>query len=350
MSVQALPATASLIDEWDHLADRSSHASPWLRPGWVLAWRRAFGRGRLEIVTLRRDGRLAALLPLERRLGALRSTANYHTPSFGLLAEDRDAGRALLDETLARRPHRLELAFLEPESVDFYGLRAIGETARYRLLERVLERSPYVPTEGGWDAYRSRLDGKMLRELRRRRRHLENQAPLEVVVEDGNTRRNDLLDEGFRVEASAWKGRNQTAIASQPETDRFYRDVATWAAERGWLRLAFLRLGGRPIAFDFAIEEGRRHHLLKTGYDPEYRALGPAMLLRYEMISRAFEVGLATYEFGGRDEPWKLQWSRTTRDHLLLQGFRRSVHGFVEWAAFTYGRPLAKRVLAPVRR
>lgn len=337
-------------DEWDALADKAVDSSPWLRPGWIFAWWRAFGRGRLELATLRRDGRLAAVLPLEHRFGIFRSTANYHTPSFGVLAADPQAGGELVRDVLARRPRRMELAFLDRDETSAREFREVGSAFGYALLERVLERSPYVPTEQGWDAYRASLDGKMLRELRRRRRRLERDGQLELVVADGSRGRDGLLDEGFGVEAAAWKGRTGTAIASNVETERFYREIGRWAAERGWLRLAFLRLDGRPLAFDFAVEVGGRHYLLKTGYDPGYRALAPAVILRYEMISRAFELGLESYEFGGRDEPWKLQWTRATRDHLLVQAFRRSPSGFADWTLYAVARPVAKRVLAPIRR
>jgi CelD/BcsL family acetyltransferase involved in cellulose biosynthesis len=304
----------------------------------------------LDVVQLRRDGRLAAVVPIERRFGILRSPTNYHTPSFGILAEDREAGREALRELLRRRPRRLELAFLERETLAAYDAEALTRSARFAVRGEVLERSPYVTTQSGWPEYEASLAGKMLRELRRRRRRLESQGQLEIVVEDGCDRRDELLDEGFRVEAAAWKGRKGTAIGSQLETARFYREVARWAAERGWLRLAFVRLDARALAFDFAVEEGGRHYLLKTGYDPGYRAFAPAMILREGMIRRAFEVGLESYEFGGIDEPWKLQWSRTTRDLIRLRAFSDSVAGRAEWATFAYARPLAKRILAPVRR
>ncbi|MGH3017729.1 MAG: GNAT family N-acetyltransferase [Gaiellaceae bacterium] len=170
------------------------------------------------------------------------------------------------------------------------------------------------------------------------------------MIEDGTDRLNELLDHGFRVEAAAWKGRAGTAIVSSPKTERFYRDVGCWAAQRGSLRLAFLNLDGRPLAFDFAVEEGARHYLLKTGYDPSYRALAPAMLLRYEMLGRAFELRLRSYEFGGAAEPWKLQWSTGLRERLRLQAFAGTPSGLVDWAAWTYGRSMAKRVLALARR
>ena len=80
------------------------------------------------------------------------------------------------------------------------------------------------------------------------------------------------------MEGSGWKTR--TAIASRPDTRRFYRDVARWAAGRGWLRLGFLRLDGRALAFDFCLEHAGTHYLLKTGFDPAFRAYGPGMLMR----------------------------------------------------------------------
>jgi CelD/BcsL family acetyltransferase involved in cellulose biosynthesis len=44
-------------ERWDALADRAG-AAPFLRPGWIAAWWRAFGRGRLEILTAGSGGRL----------------------------------------------------------------------------------------------------------------------------------------------------------------------------------------------------------------------------------------------------------------------------------------------------
>lgn len=338
------------LDEWDELADTAALGSPWLRPGWILAWWRAFGRGALEIATLRRDGRLSALVPLERRGDILAATANYHTPSFSILAVDDRAARDLAGEVVTRGPRRLDVAFVSAETLSSSQLRALARSHGYRIVERTIESSPYVDTQGGWDTYLATLDGKMLRELRRRRRKLESQGSLELVVDDGTERLDKLLDRGFRVEAAAWKGRAGTAIVSDAKTEGFYREVGRWAALRGSLCLAFLNLDGRPLAFDFAIEDGARHYLLKTGYDPAYRALAPATLLRYEMISRAFELRLRSYEFGGADEPWKLQWTTRVRERFRLQAFAGTPSGLVDWAAWTYGRSMARKVLALARR
>jgi CelD/BcsL family acetyltransferase involved in cellulose biosynthesis len=342
------PETIAFEAEWDGLVDRVPEPAPWVRPGWVAAWRRAFGRGRLELVAVRRGSRLVALAVLEGRSGGLASPTNYHTPAFDLLAEDADAEEELVRRLVARRPRHLELRFLEAGATSVERLRR--EAGGYLLLERLLERSPYVLTGGDWAEYEHALDGKVLRELRRRRRRLERDGALELTVEDGTVGLESLLDEGFRVEGAAWKQARGSAIASSAVSDAFYRDVATWAAGRGTLRLAFLRLDGTPIAFDYAIEEEGRHYLLKTGYEPVYRAHAPGMLLRHAMIERAFQLGLESYEFLGRDEPWKLTWTRTVRPRIALEACRRSPTGVADWAARAYARPLATRALALVGR
>jgi len=218
------------------------------------------------------------------------------------------------------------------------------------LIVRTLERSPYLETGEGWDRYEARLSSKLLRELRRRRRGLEARGALTLEVSDGTEGLDELLDEGFLVEGAAWKAARGSAIDSQPATRSFYREIAHWAAERGSLRLAFLRLDRTPLAFDYCLEESGIHYLVKTGYDPEYRAFAPGQLMRYLMIEKAFALGLDSYEFLGTDEQWKLEWSQEVRDRTLLQAFAPSPAGRLDWAAFAVGRPLVERMYRALKR
>ena len=55
-----------------------------------------------------------------------------------------------------------------------------------------------------------------------------------------------------------------------PTLGRFYTEVAHWAAREGLLLFAFLRVGGRPVAFDYMLRDSRSVYGLKIGYDDEY--------------------------------------------------------------------------------
>jgi CelD/BcsL family acetyltransferase involved in cellulose biosynthesis len=346
----ALPHEVQRIaGEWEQLAESCS-ALPWMRPGWIGAWWNAFGAGRVRVSEVRDGGELAGVLPLYSRRGVVSSLSNWHTPEFRPLARPAVAAQ-LLESVLAERPRRLSLGFLERDVLE---TRVAIETCRaagYRTLVRTLERSPYITIDGqAWESYERSLKAKLLRHLRRRRRRLEELGPVTVALERGGERLPQLLSEGFAVEAQGWKGDRRTAIASSAHTRQFYEQVAHWAAQHGWLRLAFLRVGARAIAFDFAIEQGRTHYLLKTGFDPAFARFGPGLLLRQAMIENAFRDGLASYEFLGSAEPWKLEWTETTRDRVLVQGFAPTAAGLADWSAYAFARPAVKEVLRMARR
>lgn len=339
---------ATIAAEWDALADRTA-GKVWVRPGWVEAWWRAFGRGQLEIVALRRAGQLVAVLPLGRRLGALTSVTNWHTPEFDAVG-DPAAVAELLAMLMDTAPRRVSMAFVDASGGVALELRTRAEHLGFQVIVRPLEHSPYIRTDAGWAAYLAGRDGKMLRELRRRRRLLSAAGEMSFEVHDGRTRLAELFDEGFAVEAAGWKGAAGSAVASDAATLTFYRDIAHWAVSRGALRLGFLRLNGRAIAFDFSLEADGVHYLLKTGFDPSVSQFAPGKLLRYLMIERTFASGLDLYEFLGTDNPWKYAWTRTVRERSLIQVFSRSLPGRIDWAAFALGRPLVKRALAVAGR
>lgn len=337
----------SLAPEWDELADRVG-AEPWFRPGWFEAWWTAFGAGRLRILTLRRGKKLVGVFPLRARLGGVGSLSNWHTPEFGPLAEPGEEV-ALASGLADWKSPRISLAFIDAGRQGMSAFRAASDAAGYRLLTRTLERSPYVDLRRQWTEYEAERGRKLRSELRRRRRRLDASGQFSFEVHDGRERLDELLDEGFRVEAASWKGSRGSAIASQAATSQFYRTTARWAAARGWLRLGFLRIDGQAFAFDFCLEANGVHYLLKTGYDPAYREFGPGVMLRYHMLSRAFSVGLRSYEFLGADEPWKLEWTDTVRERSLVQAFSPSALGRLNWVVVAQGRPLVKRALALAR-
>ena len=347
MHVETHNAVDPVAREWEELADRTQ-APPWVRPKWLSAWFDAFGQGALEIVALRRNGRLAAVLPLVRRRGAVASPTNWHSPDFRLVAEDADAKRALVEAVVSAGRRRVTLGFVDQFDAGLF--RHASERRGYRLVERTLEKSPYLSIEGDHEAYERSLDRRVVSEARRRRRRLAEQGELTFQVEDGRQRLDQLLEEGFRVEASGWKGEAGTAIASREETRRFYTEVARFCAKADWLRLAFLRLDGWPIAFKFLVVHGRVFSQLKSGFDEEYRKFAPGILLLRDAIAQAFENGATTYEFLGADDPFKVEWASGRHERKVVQAFAPSLMGIVDRAAFTYARPVAKRARSLVRR
>jgi CelD/BcsL family acetyltransferase involved in cellulose biosynthesis len=332
---------ATIDEAWDELAGEAD-APPFLRPGWFSAWWDAFGAGRLLILTARRGGRLVGVMPLSRRGGVLGSPTNWHTPLYGPVAADEQARRAILDGILAQRARRIDLSFVDAGDSVARELREQGGSRHY--VERTMMRSPYLPIEADWETYWQGVSGKLRQTVRRCSRRLAEIGEVSLEVESGADRLDELLTEGLRVEASSWKGRSGTAIASDPRTVRFYSDLARWAASRGVLRLAFLRVDGRALAFHFALESQNRYYLLKPGYDEEFRKAGPGTVLTQKMVERAFTLGLDSYEFLGADDEHKLRWTSEVHPRVRIQAFASSPAGVVDRVIQTHGRALADRV------
>lgn len=331
--------------DWDELAERTG-AAPFLQAGWIEAWHGAFGWGPLTVLAVRREGRVAGVLPVQARRGALTSPTDWQTPLFGPVVEDRDAAEQLARGLLARTGRRADLWFLPPDRPGVVECAAAAGLAGFGRIVRTITRAPYVPVEGPFEQYMGSLDRKFRKEIGRLRRRLEERGEARVVYEDGTERLDELLADGFRLEGSGWKERAGTAIRSDPAVEDFYRAIARWAVERGWLRLAFLRLDGRAIAFDFCLEHAGVFYVLKGGFETEERRLAPGTLLTRDGIERAFELGLSSYELLGQADDYKRSWTSHTRERLRFQAFPGTPAGFAEYAAWRYGRPLVKRIAA----
>ena len=337
-------AAGGIREEWDELADRAG-APPFLRPGWIEPWQEAFGSGRPAYAVLRGGGRLRALLALQAARGALVGAANWHTPVYGALSEDAGAAEELIHGVVRRRAARLDLSMLDSADPGLAAARAAAGAASARVIERTVARSPYVELSGSFDEFMAARDRKFRKDIGRRWRRLDEAEGAEAVFEDGTERLDELLADGFRLEGSGWKIENGTAIVSDPRQQRFYRAVARWAAERGWLRLAFLRTRERAIAFDLCIEAGGVHYVPKGGFDVDYRKHGPGQLLTHAGIRRAYERGLDSYELLGQQDEYKRQWTDSVRARVRLQAFSRRPGGSASYLAWRYGRPLALRTL-----
>jgi CelD/BcsL family acetyltransferase involved in cellulose biosynthesis len=340
--VERLAVIEPIAAEWDALATRLG-APPFLRPGWVEAWVEAFSARGLTVLAARRDDELVGVLPLHRRPGrVLAGTANSHSPLGGSLADGSTAALALADSMLRIGHSRADFVYTDPTDPVLAELRK-----RRPSIARVVSEQPYVDVSGDFDAYVASLGRKHRKEAGRLRRKLESEGELSFEFADGSERLDELLDEGLAIEGSGWKTDAGTAINSDPATKRFYTAIVRWAARHGWLRLAFLRLDGRALAFDLCLDSGGSFYALKGGFETEYRSFGPGTVLTYESLARAFaDPGLRTYEFLGTADEYKRAWTSTTHERLRVQSFSRSPLGVAQLVAWRHGRPLAKRVLS----
>jgi len=315
-TAEVVSGVNALEAEWDGLAERLGEI-PFVRPGWFRAFEHAFVTRPLEVLTIREDAQLVGVFPLMRTRFRTLAARNPETPCFGLLAADGWALDALARSFFALAPRTAVVGHLHPTRPEEERLREAAQAAGYRLFERAVKRSPYTVTSGSWDDYERALSRNVRGDIRRRWRRLREEGDAILDINSG-AHLAEALEEGYAIEGSGWKDACGSSIRVSDDKRRFYTDVAHWAADHGWLRLCFLRLDGRPIAFHFDLVCGGVLYHLKGGFDPALAHFSPSKLLHYLMLQHAFTTGVDRYDFLGVDETYKLQLSNGVDTQRLL--------------------------------
>lgn len=331
---------SSIQAEWDGLAEERS-APPWLWGSWFRIWEESFSAAPISLLFCRRGGRLVGVLPLLAGDHTVRSPTNDESPGFTLLAADEDAARTL-SAALFASGRRHYVLFPLTGGRGATALEGAARRAGYLLSSRVVARSPSLSTEADWEGFLRSRGTTPFREERRKKRMLERSGVLGFQVFEGGPGLERMFNQALAIEAAGWKGEAGTSIAGRPDALRFYRELTHWGAERGWLRLKFLRLDGQAIAFDLAFECHGVCYLFKTSYDPALRKLSPGLVLRYRAIQWACDGGTRRYEFLGKDEPFKRKWADAYQDRSLVHAFAARASGRLEYTAYRYLRPMKR--------
>lgn len=324
----------ALKETWDKLPV----PTPMQTYAWAHACAEVFTQGELKLLTVgnpvtgiaayfRRDGQ-AALSPLG---------AELYEPSDCNLSSPASA------PALAEAILQLNAPLLVGDVfADSPMIAALREACRWRRLMIVRPRRghPYLPLDKSWLEPESHLNSGRRSDFRRAKRNAEKIGTLrcEMIIP---TREElpGLLDEAFQVEAANWKGAQGSALATDPLVGGFYRRYAEETCDRGQLRLGFLRLGGRAVAMQFAVEHAGHFWLLKMGFDQEVARCAPGQLLMIESLRFAASQKCEVYEILGSSEPWNQVWTQLEHPAVSLRIYHSGVRGAVDAAVdFTRAR------------
>jgi CelD/BcsL family acetyltransferase involved in cellulose biosynthesis len=347
--VQSQDDFLALEPAWNTLVQRAGIDHPFLTHEWIRTWWDAFGAGkRLHIVLVKARDELVAIAPLmltEARMYGMRVRQlefifNVHTPRIDLIVTRArsDVYRALWRYLAERRGlwDVLILPQLPKGSRTLEELPQAAEAEGFPTGVWASDSSPYLALEGiTADEYMKSLGTKHKSNMRNRKKRLGQLGDVRLETIDTTHGLPEALEDGYRIEAAAWKAEAQTAIQCDPTLVRFYSKMADVAAQKGWLRLHFLSVNGRRVAFDYSVVYGRKFYLLKAGYDPEFSPYSPFNLLCERTVEASFDEGLREFDFLGTDADWKLKWTTTTRRHDWLFVFGKSAKmRLLHWLKF----------------
>lgn len=348
---------------WNRLVDEAQAGHPFVRHEWIRAWWESFGAGReLHILLVKADREPIAIVPLmscaARFCGVpvkqLQFIWNVYAERFDFIVGrwPQAAYRAALAYLRQRNDWDvLLLPQLPSGSASLAELpRIANETGMLCSVQHSCD-SPYLPVCRTWQNYWESLDRKHRSNLRNREKRLGQLGKLSLEIVSSSEHLAKALEDGFCLEGAAWKNQAGTSIAACAETRRFYTLLAERAAERGWLRLCFLKLNEERIAFAYYLEYANKLFLLKPGYDPKYSAFSPSSLLCSLVLRDACGRGIVEVDFLANSDDWKLRWTSHVRPHYRLYVFPGRLEGrMLHWIKFRLMPSLAEeRILRTMR-
>ena len=303
------------LPQWRELLARDPVRHIFATPEWNRVWWEEFGQGKdLFVLTMRRDGDLAGIVPLYRKhegdrkilrfLGGIDLT-DYLGPICSV--EDRDDVAEALVAWLATD----EVAWDEFDAhnmpVPFGFADALVDRVDAHGFDFELEQeetSAVLLLPDSWDAYLESLDAKERRELKRKQRRLGREVP------DATFRRTteETLEQDLKFFVEMHRGaEGHKGHFMKPEIATFFERVARAFMPLGWLRLDFLEIGDRPVASTFSFELNGTFYLYNSAYEPDVKRLSPGVALVARLIEEAIERGLETFDFLRGQERYKYQ-------------------------------------------
>lgn len=327
----------NLHEEWDILLKNSSADSPFLSHQWLQSWWEVYGHGELHIITCRDPAsrELVGVLPLFRfRTGALptvtmlRFLGSEHISSDFLdcLArrgwEDRVFSAclaALLNNT--SKWDVIELQDMD-EASPFCTFMAGADIPKLEMIRDTGKRCPFLVFPESWDVLLKGLSRKMRQRIGNRSRALElaGTVELERVTDPASIR--EAIDDLFRLRLDRLEQKRVSLERITSDYRRFHSLAMERLLSCGRLRLYFLRINGKRVAFTCFFSGSDRLFYYQTGFDRNWGKHSVGYVLLNMAVEQAINDGLAVIEFLRGQQPYKYDWTTTERQlvDLIIRG------------------------------
>lgn len=319
-------------DEWNALVARNPTNTAFQTFEWFDTWWAAFGKlHRLHLLTVHQDGTVVGIAPFMLLRGplGLRQLELIGTPNADyqdLIVPDR---RSEVIGALCRFLHA------ERSSWDMIVLRSLPErsptVSEFRMASEALglgvmdlERQPCPAVVlAGREAETRRALGRY--SLRRSQRRLGQRGTLGFHVYTTSEEIHQALPKFYEQHVQRWQETGDPSPFTDPAFRDWYRALAVAAHGAHWLHFSVLECGGRPAAFHFGFQYGRKLSWYKPSFDWAFHRESPGAVLIAHLIEDALSRGLDELDFSSGLEPFKLRFSNTRSFNRNLRVFSSSL-------------------------
>ena len=171
--------------------------------------------------------------------------------------------------------------------------RAVEKQNRIVRFQRdQYQRVAFIPSKTATDFVQKHCSKNVRKSTKRQLRRLEELGKVTWEQSDSSSDFEQLTDEFLKLEASGWKGKEGTALASTPATKAFYEEMIRESAKAGKAKFLSLKLDGCPIAMLSDLHSEDFSYCYKTAYNEEFSSFSPGLQAEFKNIEYLHRDGI----------------------------------------------------------
>lgn len=311
-TVERIPAAAlepEHVQAWEGMLETAPlYRSPFLAPGWTQLVGRC--RDDVYIGVLRRDGRIAAILPYEsEEPGVARPVGSVFNDVQAVIAGP-DTPWNVADWM---------------DGLDLKEWRFEAHMARQRQLhphEAAAKRSFAVDLSRPFAEYRAWLTDwhpSLLPELDRKFSRIERDVG--PISFQARVKNHQLLDHALTIKAKQWADSGWPGRFFTPWEYKMMHDLLEWESASFSGIFSVLWAGDQPVAFHFGMCGRKVWHGWTIVHDPAFKRYSPGMLIHLRMFEAGNDLGFDEFDLGVGEYPHKVRMH--THQMQLVAGIVR---------------------------
>ena len=321
---------------WNSLVKQSIADTPFSRYEYLSEWWKTLGGGEwkkatLVLVSATENDQLVGIAPLfiteYDSQQALMLVGSIEISDYlDLIVGEDDLPRFLsglldfLTSSLTDNWSAIDWYNLPDSSPTLAGLKTESERRGWTYQEEVYRPTPYIPLNGSFDEYLSRLEKKQRHEIRRKMRRAAESGRVRFYVVDKDANIEAELEGFFHL------------MIQDPNKAMFLRDVMRdqmsttiqAAHEQGYLWLGFLEVDGVKVAASLNFDYKNKLWGYNSGVSRTHMELSPGWVLLAHTIQWCCEHNRYEFDFMRGDEEYKYRFGGVNRYVMRVKAIKPS--------------------------
>ena len=305
-------------ERWNRLLARGPTESVNLTYEWQRNWWESFGRGKLLLIVVERNGRPACIAPWFVEHGMVFNICPEDQLDFvGRLSGPNEI-EALFRYVLEAVPEfqGLKLYFIPQSSPTTEFLKAAANRLDLACFEENAFPSPRLDLAAEPELA---IRHTRKKSLLRHENYFHRMGNLQTHHMSAASEIIPHLEEFFAQHIARRSATPSPSLFAEPKQRDYYHRIVNTIGPKGWLRFSRIDWNGRAIAFHFGLSYRGRYLFGIPSFDIELAQHSPGEVLLRQLLLAAIEEKATTFDFGIGDEAYKYRFA-TSEVRLVTWG------------------------------